>query len=369
MREKILIADDNELNREMLAVFLEDEYEIINACDGEEAVTMLKSNKDTSILLLDLYMPKKDGFAVLQEVKELGLDKTLPVIIISGENSAEVEAEALKMGATDFIHKPFENSIVKRRVVNSIELFSSRNKLEEKVSQQTEEIKAQYEMLKIQSIKLRETNERIIDVLGSTVEFRHMESYEHINRVKAFTKCLANQVASDYPDLGLNDAEVNLIVSASSLHDIGKIAISDSVLLKPGRFTKEEFEYMKTHTTKGCEILKRVDGIWDAKFARIAYDICRHHHERFDGRGYPDGLAGDDIPLSAQIVSVADVYDALICKRVYKEAFKMDEAFNMILNGECGVFSPRLMECFKKCRDELEHLAKTIVSPDSADGQ
>lgn len=356
-KSKILIADDSEINRALLGAFLENKYSIVEVEDGIKAIEYLKANKDVAILLLDLHMPLKDGFEVLEAINKMGLSKTMPVIIISGEDAVDMESRAFDLGAIDFIHKPFDGRLVCQRVDNIVELFSSRNKLEEKVLEQTKE-------LRIKNEKLNETNRRIIDILGTTVEFRHLDSFQHIKRVKAFTKCIANQMLNDFPDCGLTKEKVDLIVAASSLHDIGKIAINDAILLKPGRLDKDEFEIMKTHTTKGGEILKSVDGIWDDDFAKACYDICMYHHERYDGRGYPKGLKGEDIPLSAQLVSIVDVYDALVCKRVYKDAIPKDEASRMILEGECGTFSPKLIECFRNCKESLEHLADTIIDKD-----
>ncbi len=184
-----------------------------------------------------------------------------------------------------------------------------------------------------------------------------MESGQHIKRVKGFTKLLAERLMKDYPEYGLDKKKIEVIVAASSLHDIGKIAIPDNILLKPARLTVEEFECIKSHTTKGCDILDCIEGIWEDDYRKVSYEICRHHHERYDGKGYPDGLKGDEIPISAQIVSVADVYDALVCERVYKDAIPKAEAFHMIINGACGLFSPKLMECLRNVREEFEQLA------------
>lgn len=212
-------------------------------------------------------------------------------------------------------------------------------------------------MLQLQAEKLQQSNVKIIDILGTVVEYRNLESGEHINRVKGFTKILAERLMEEYPEYGLTPKSVEMISSASALHDIGKIAIPDHILLKPGRLTEEEFDYMKSHTTRGCDILNSIEGVWDDSYGKLSYDICRHHHERYDGKGYPDGLKGEEIPIAAQIVSVADVYDALVTERVYKGAYTKDEAFHMIVNGECGVFSPKLLECFRHVRKDFEALA------------
>lgn len=358
MQNKILVVDDAEMNRELLRDILEDVYEVEMSEDGEEAVRKLEEmNEETAALLLDLQMPKMDGFAVLDEMKKHGWMKHIPVLIISGERAVEIESRCFELGVSDFIHKPFEPALVKNRVKNAVDLFAYKNKLEEKVKVQTETLRKQNRILQLQTEKLKENNERIIEVLGTVVESRSLESGEHIQRVKGYTKILAYQLMKDYPEYGLDEKQVEMMVAASSLHDVGKIAIPDKILLKPGRFTEEEFEYMKSHTTRGCDILNNIEDIWDDEYRQVSLEICRHHHERYDGKGYPDGLKGEEIPISAQIVSIADVYDALVCERVYKDAIPKDKAYHMIINGECGVFSPKLMECFRKSREAFEKLA------------
>lgn len=283
--------------------------------------------------------------------------KKTPVLIISGDTSVKTESRCLEYGVSDFIHKPFDSSIIRNRLENIMELYSYKNQLEARIEKQTGILKKQNKVLMLQAEKLKENNVRIIDILGTVVESRNLESGEHINRVKAYTKILGEQLMQDYPEYGLTEADVEIISSASALHDIGKIAIPDNILLKPGKLTAEEFECMKSHTTRGCEILNGIEGIWEENYRKVSYDICRHHHERYDGKGYPDKLKGEEIPVAAQIVSVADVYDALVNERVYKDAFSCEEAFFMIVSGECGLFSPKLMESFRKSRKKFEELA------------
>lgn len=357
MRDKILVADDVEINREILAEILNGEYAILEADNGKQALDIIESQFDEiAAILLDLLMPQVDGFAVLDVMKEKGWIKKIPVLIISGEDSVEVEKQCFEYGVSDFIHKPFDNILVKRRVKNIVSLFQYQNELEQTVEKQTETLRKQYRLLKFQADKLQQSNNNIIDILGTVVESRNFESGEHVKRVKTYTKILALQFQKDYPEYGLTKEKIDVIVSASALHDIGKIAIPDHILLKPGKLTQEEFEYMKSHTTRGCEILNNIKEVWDEEYGKVSYEICRHHHERYDGRGYPDGLTGDEIPISAQIVSVADVYDALVHERVYKNAFSKDKAFQMIVTGECGVFSPKLLECFRNVKKQFESI-------------
>ena len=357
MRSKVLIVDDLEMNREMLAAILEKEYPILEADSGKKAITMIQEHQDEiAVVLLDLVMPEMDGFAVLEIMKNHSWLKTIPVLVITAESKAGVESKCFEMGVSDFIKKPFDNAIVRNRVKNIVDLFAYKNQLEEKVEKQTATLKKQYKLLVMQAEKLKESNTRIIDILGTVVECRNLESGEHVKRVKGFTRILAEQMMADYPEYGLTQEKIDVIVSASSLHDIGKIAIPDSILLKPARLTKDEYEYMKSHTTRGCDVLNNVVDVWDEAYSKASYDICRHHHERYDGKGYPDGLAGDAIPISAQLVGLADAYDALVSERVYKSAYSEDEAFHMIVSGECGVFSPKLLECFRKVKKKFEEL-------------
>ncbi|MDE5950550.1 MAG: HD domain-containing protein, partial [Acetatifactor sp.] len=307
----------------------------------------------------DLMMPVEDGFAVLEVMQERGWSEKIPVLIISGETSVNAERKCFDYHISDFIRKPFDNALVKKRVRNVVSLYQYQRDLEDKVQAQTKTLREQNKLLQLQADKLRKSNTNIIEILGTVVEYRDFESGEHINRVKGYTRILAERLAVEYPEYGLDQEEIEVIVSASALHDVGKIAIPDNILLKPGRLTDEEFACMKTHTTRGGEILQNIRNAWDEEYGKISYQICRHHHEKFDGRGYPDGLVGDEIPIAAQIVSIADVYDALVNERVYKDAFPKEEAFRMIMNGECGKFNPKLLECFRIERKAFEELKTT----------
>jgi putative two-component system response regulator len=269
----------------------------------------------------------------------------IPVIMITGESSAESDVRAYEYGVSDIIYKPFEPNIVMRRTMNLIELFGHRMELEKMLAERTEELRRSEE-------KLKKNNDFLVTALSSVVEFRSLESGEHIQRVKYFTNIILRYVQQNYPQYHLTDEQVEMITSASALHDIGKIAIQDNILLKPGKLTKEEFEEMKKHTTYGCEILEKFNQE-ESEFYKYCYEICRWHHERDDGRGYPDGLSGDEIPIWAQAVSVADVYDALISKRVYKPSFEVHTAIRMIRDGECGKFSDVIMDCFDYAKEEL----------------
>lgn len=345
MKHKILIVDDAELNREILRTILEEQYDSIEAEGGAEAIRQLKEHAaEIAVVLLDLIMPEVDGYQVLTYMNEENLIKEIPVIMISQELSKEAERRCFELGVTDFVHRPFDQIVIRKRVNNVVELFQYKYHLEEQVA--------------LQAKALKETNEKMIDALATIVEYRNLESGEHIRRVKAFTRILAEQMATDFPEYALTPEMIDVIVDASALHDVGKICIKDDVLLKPGKLTEDEFNYMKSHTIRGCEMVETIDLNWDEQYRQTVYDICRFHHERYDGRGYPDGRKGDEIPISAQLVSIADVYDALVSPRVYKNAYDKDKSYYMILQGECGVFSPKLLVCFQNSRKKFEALLK-----------
>lgn len=359
MEKKVaLIVDDMELNREILAEILNDEYEIIEAENGVKAIEVIKSSqKEISGILLDIVMPEMDGFEVLDFLKYMQLNEKIPVLVISGEDDVATKKKCFEYGVADFINKPFDNVIVKQRTKNVIELYAYKNSLEKRVELQSETLVAQYQRLNEQAEKLKQTNIEIIEILGNIVENRDVESGEHVERVKDYTKILATILMSKFPEYGLDPEKVERIVEASVLHDVGKISIPDSILLKPGRLTPEEFECMKVHTIRGGGIIERIGSLWSEDYMQLTKEICLYHHERYDGRGYPEGLKGEEIPIAAQIVSIADVYDALVSDRCYKRAYSPTQAYMMITRGECGSFSPKILKCFTIARKQFEALA------------
>lgn len=357
-KKTILIADDAEVNRELLRLIFEDRFQIMEAKDGDEAIQLLDSDHDRiSLLFLDLVMPRKSGLDVMKHMRLMGYMANIPVIMVTGEATTETDLQAYEYGASDIIYKPFEPKIVMRRALNIIELFEHRFDIERKLDERTKELVASQK-------KLEQSNEFLINALSSVVEFRSLESGEHIRRVKHFTRIIINYVNKFYPEYGLTKEKISLIVSASALHDLGKIAIPDSILLKPGKLTTEEFEEMKKHTIYGCTLLENFRQE-ESEFYRYCYDICRWHHERYDGGGYPDHLVGEDIPIWAQVVSIVDVYDALVSKRVYKAPYAADEAARMIHNGECGVFSPKILSCFDLAKEDLFALSEHFSYADN----
>lgn len=344
-KQQILIVDDEAINREILKTMF-DEYDRLEAENGREAIEKIVGNRNLVLILLDISMPVMSGFDVLEYMKEHELLDRIPVILITGETVIDSEDKAYTYGVADVIHKPFYPHIVKKRSQNIIELYQSKLNMERRLKEQEKEIRAQEK-------EIRENNEAMLEALSSIVESRSLETGEHTRRIKQLTGIILKYLTECFPKYGLTKDAADQIAEASVLHDIGKIGIPDAILLKPGRLTPEEFEIMKTHTTIGCEMLEKSYRRKDSDFYRYSYEICRHHHERWDGGGYPDHLAGDDIPISAQIVSVADVYDALVSPRVYKKAFEKDKAFDMIINGECGKFSPDVLECFRLAKEDF----------------
>ncbi len=343
-RNKILIADDSDFERALLQSVFDKEFEIITAKDGEEAIRLIDENfAHITLILLDMQMPKKTGLDVLMHMKIRNMTSKIPVMLVTGVISKELNLRSLEYGISDIVTKPFDSRIIRRRALNLIELYAHK----EETERQLEAWKEDAINMHIQAEK---SNEFLINALSSVVEFRSLESGLHIKRVRTLTGVMLKTWIMLDPTIKLSDSDIDKIERASMLHDIGKVAIPDSILLKPGKLTPEEFEVMKTHSVIGCDMLKNIKQE-DNDFYQYSYDICRYHHERCDGKGYPDGLKGDEIPLWAQIVSIVDVFDALISPRVYKPAYSVEKALEMIRNGECGVFSDELLECFEKAKD------------------
>ena len=328
----LLIIDDSFMNREILSEMLKDDYDIIEAADGQGGIAQIeKHGTEISLVLLDIVMPGQSGFDVLATMTRREWIADIPVIMISSEDSDEIVLRAYELGASDYISRPFDARIVRQRVSNIMRLYTKQRRLTQLLSQQFHE---------------RERDSRmLVDIMGGAMELRNGESGPHVHHVRTLTEILLERLVRKTDKYELNAAERIVIAMASTLHDIGKLAIDDKILNKPGRLTDEEFAIMKTHTTVGADMLEQLDQYTESALVQTARDIARWHHERYDGHGYPDGLVGDDIPISAQVVSVADVYDALTSDRVYKKAFTHEKAINMILNGECGTFNPLLLEC------------------------
>ena len=342
-KQKILIADDSEMNRELLAAILEEEYDIIQANDGVQAVDCLQRHaEEISLLLLDIVMPHMDGFEVLSYMNKEHWIDAIPVVIISSENSPIYIKRGYDLGATDFIGKPFDANMVLRRSANAILLGAKQRRMTSIVSNQI------YEREK--SSKL------MINILSHIVEFRNGESGLHVLHIQTITEMLLRQlVQKENNRYALSKEQIRMITTASALHDIGKISIPDEILNKPGRLTAEEFAVIKGHSMAGANMLSELP--LDQKeepLVKTAYEICRWHHERYDGGGYPDGLKGEEIPVSAQVVALADVYDALTSERCYKDAYSHEKAIEMILAGQCGAFNPLMLECLLDISSSLK---------------
>lgn len=337
-KPKILITDDSEINRALLKEILGDGYDYLEAEDGAAAVELMRQRTDISLLLLDLMMPGMDGFDVLRVMKYHAWLDEIPVIVISAaEDTASIE-RAYDLGVTDYIRRPFERIMIIRRVKNVLMLYAKQKRLTRLVTDQVYE---------------KEHNSVLmISILSHVVEFRNSESGLHVLHIRTLTDLLLHRLAQKTDRYQLDESDIARISTASALHDIGKIVIPEEILNKPGRLTAEEFAIIKNHTVAGAEILQDL-GPRDEPLLQVAHAICRWHHERWDGNGYPDRLKGDEIPIAAQVVALADVYDALTSERCYKHAYDHDTALRMILNGECGAFNPLLLDCLQESSEQL----------------
>ena len=346
VKQQILIVDDSEMNREILTEMLQDDFRILEAENGEEALKMLKQyGTGISLMLLDIVMPVMNGFEVLAAMAREHWMDDIPVIMISSEGSEDYIRRAYEMGIADYIRRPFDAKIVYQRVFNTIKLYAKQRRLISLVADQI------YEKEK--------NNRMMVGILSQIVEFRNGESGPHVLHIQTLTRLLLERLVQKTGQYGLSWSEQYMISMASALHDIGKIGIDEKILNKSGKLTKEEFDIMKTHTLIGATMLENLKMYQGEILLEVAYQICRWHHERYDGKGYPDGLVGEKIPISAQVVSLADAYDALISDRVYKKAYSHEQAVKMILNGECGAFNPVLLECLTDIQDHLKEVVNS----------
>ena len=340
-KSQILLVDDSKMNRMILAEILGDGYHILEAENGQECLEKLRAEAgNIALVLLDINMPVMDGFEVLKAMNANHTIEDIPVIMISSEDSDAAIRRSYELGASDYVNRPFDARIVYRRVTNTIKLYAKQRRLVQMVSDQ---------------IRARENNtDMLVGVLSHIVEFRNGESGLHVRHIRMITELLLHRLLEISSRYSITAEQQDLIPLASALHDIGKIGIDEKILNKPGKLTPEEFEVMKTHSMLGAQILYDLDNFSEQPLLQTAYEIARWHHERWDGRGYPDGLKGDEIPISAQLVSLADVYDALTSERCYKKAFSHEKAMQMILNGECGAFNPLLLQCLTNIQSDLK---------------
>lgn len=339
-RELVLIVDDAEINREILFEMLKDRFDIIEASSGEECLELLHQyGTEISIVLLDFIMSGIDGLGVLNVMNKEHLIEDIPVIMISSEDSALHIRQAYEMGVSDYISRPFDTNVVRQRVYNTIKLYAKQRKLIDLVAGQMQE--------------KEKNNQIMVNILSHIVECRNGESGQHVRNIGILTKLLLKKLMQKTNRYQMTWGDLNRIALASALHDIGKIGIEEAILNKPGKLTQEEYEEMKKHTVIGWSMLKNLKQYQEEPLVRMAEQICRWHHERYDGKGYPDGLKGDEIPISAQVVSLADVYDALTNERVYKKAIPHEKAIEMIVAGECGQFNPMLIECLLEIKEDI----------------
>ena len=340
-KSKILLVDDSKMNRMMLTEILGDSYHILEAENGQECLETLQAEAgNIALVLLDINMPVMNGFEVLKAMNRNHTIEDTPVIMISSDDSDAAIRKSYELGASDYVNRPFDARIVYRRVTNTIKLYAKQRRLVQMVSDQ---------------IRARENNtDMLVGVLSHIVEFRNGESGAHVRHIRIITEMLLRRLLEISSRYSITAEQQDMIPLASALHDIGKIGIDEKILNKPGKLTPEEFEVMKTHSMLGAKMLHDLDGFAEQPLLQTAYEIARWHHERWDGRGYPDRLKGDEIPISAQLVSLADVYDALTSDRCYKKAFPHEKAVQMILNGECGAFNPLLLQCLTDMQTDLK---------------
>ena len=340
-KSQILLVDDSAMNRMILKEILGGDYRILEAENGQECLEKLQTEAENiALVLLDINMPVMDGFEVLKAMNANHTIEDIPVIMISSDDSDAAIRRSYELGANDYVNRPFDARIVYRRVTNTIKLYAKQRRLVQMVSDQ---------------IRARENNtDMLVGVLSHIVEFRNGESGAHVRHIRIITELLLHrllEISSQYP---ITAEQQDNIPLASALHDIGKIGIDEKILNKPGKLTPEEYEVVKTHSMLGAEMLHQLENFNEQPLLQTAYEITRWHHERWDGRGYPDGLKGDEIPISAQLVALADVYDALTSERCYKKAFSHEKAVQMILNGECGAFNPLLLQCLTDMQTDLK---------------
>lgn len=340
-KSQILLVDDSAMNRMILKEILGGDYSILEAENGQECLEKMQAEAgNIALVLLDINMPVMDGFEVLKAMNANHTIEDIPVIMISSDDSDAAIRRSYELGASDYVNRPFDARIVYRRVTNTIKLYAKQRRLVQMVSDQ---------------IRARENNtDTLVGVLSHIVEFRNGESGAHVLHIRIITELLLHrllEISSQYP---ITAEQQDNIPLASALHDIGKIGIDEKILNKPGKLTPEEFEVIKTHSMLGAEMLHQLENFNEQPLLQTAYEIARWHHERWDGRGYPDGLKGDEIPISAQLVALADVYDALTSERCYKKAFSHEKAVQMILNGECGAFNPLLLQCLTDVQTDLK---------------
>lgn len=355
MRDTIFIFDNDNASRTKLTSIFHEKYKILEVTNGKEGLDLFRSHVSSiAAVLINISLLTSNDFRVLEQMEKRKVLHRIPFIMITNDNSTEYEKKGYGYGMIGSLKPPFDSDVIRLKVNNVIEMFQYRLQLEVTVKNQTERLKKQNTMLKLMAEKHKQMYGVLVDSLSNIVEFRNLESEQHIKRIREFSTVLGTSIMKLYSEYELTEEKIDLIGWASSLHDIGKIVIPDNIILKAGKLTDDEYEVIKSHTTKGAEIIEKVIHIDNKEFCDYAYDIARHHHEKYDGNGYPDGLKGEEISIAAQIIALVDVYDALTSKRVYKAAYNTQKAYQIILNGQSGAFSSKLLKAFTEVKKDFE---------------
>lgn len=359
LRDKILILEHEEDSRKKLVDIFQGKYKVFEVTNEKDGIELLREHAASlAVILVNLAIPAKNNFQVLKVLSEKKYLNQIPFIMLTNDQTAEYEKQGYEYGILSYIKKPFHPDAVRLLVDNVVNVFQYKVQLEITVRNQNETLRKQNDKLKQMTQKQKRMKEVLIESLSNIVEFRNLESEQHIKRIREFCVCLGTSVMKLYSEYELTPEKIETIGWSSSLHDIGKIVIPDSIILKAGKLTEDEYEIIKSHTTKGAEIIERIIRLDSKEFCDYAYDIARHHHEKYDGNGYPDGLKGEAISIAAQIVSLVDVYDALTSKRVYKAAYDTEKAYQMIIHGQSGAFSPKLLKAFAEVREAFEEIVE-----------
>lgn len=347
-RKDILIAGNDGENRKLLGEPLSDAYDIIEAEDGKQVLAEIqKRRNELAAVLLDWDLPLVSAYQILQVMQSRGMTEQIQVFITTVEPDPEIDSKVYGQGAVSVICKPYSAAMVRRQVLCRLESAARLQQLSEELAQKEKQLEESRK-------KMDGFYDNLLDAIGAVMEYRVSESEQHVKRIKGFARILAVAYKNEFPDCGLNEDEINRIVRGSVIHDLGKIAVPDAILLNPAKLTEDERQILRSHTTKGEEIMHLLREVQDEEQFRVSSEICRWHHERYDGSGYPDGLEGEEIPLSAQIVSIVDVYDELVSERIFKKPVDKETAFRKIMSGESGAFSPKLLQCFEASKKLLE---------------
>lgn len=347
-RKTILIVEKDGKERQKLNQFLMLEYDIVLADDGRQALSEVqKRRNELAAVILDWEIPAVSAYQFLQVMHTKGMTKDIQVFVTAYEADFEIDSKICGLGARAVIHRPYSEVVVRRQILDCLKETEERSRLQEAVKENKRQVEESQK-------KLDAFYDNLLDAIGTVMEYRVSESDRHVKRIKGFSRIMAVAYRNQFPDSGLDESEINRIVRGSVIHDIGKVAIPDAILLNPAKLTEDEQQIMRSHTTRGEEVMQLLKDVQDEEQFRVSCEICRWHHERYDGKGYPDGLEGDEIPISAQIVSIVDVYDELVSERIFKKPYDKETAYRKIMSGECGAFAPKLLQCFESSKKLLE---------------